>query len=395
MIGLGIKSFIRNILLNIFIIFQLTAVTVTCGALISSAESRYDIYMPFKELLDGEGEIIFIPQGRITDAELRETASKLHKTEYLSASYSAETEIAPLSVSDGYAFHGLPVIIAYDKELLDLYSPEISKGMLAAGECLSGMGSIGEKYRLTLFSAGEERLTTELRVSGVLADKGEILGADSFNTMTVSCRRLTNPYYRSLDEGKGTDTVVLNAEDIRSLGAELIPDGIGVLKYSSPLSDAEKAENDVLLNSFCAHAPFERVRGNTVEDIRSQLMILLPIAVMLVITVCICVVCSGAVKAKKQQHSYAVYALIGANRDRLFLIGMTEMAMCSILSLILSRGISLLLPAFEITSGLTVRADALTVGTALLIAAAAIAAASLISYAMTRRLTIKQLLCRE
>ncbi|MBR6044801.1 MAG: hypothetical protein IKP47_04100 [Ruminococcus sp.] len=397
MIGLGLKNFTRNILMNIFIIIQLAAVIVTCGAFISSAESRFDDYEPFRELLDGDGEIIFIPPGRISCDELAELIPKLHKVQYLDASYTVPAD-AVLPVPEGHTSHGAPVIRAYDDGLISLYSPQTSQGELTKSRdfsCLSGVGNIGDKLLITLYNTEGKPFEAELTVNGVLKDKGCLLGADKFNTMTVNCREIVSPYYRTIDSERNTDTLIVRAEDIRKADGVLMPDGVGVLRYNAPLTDEERENNASILNSFCAHAAFEKVKENTLDSIRSQLMILIPIATMLVITAVACIVSSTAVKTKRQLRNYAIFMLNGADRRRLFLISLSEMSLCGLLALMLARGLYLMLPLFEVSSGLILKTDILTVSAAMLIVLTAVVSACLMTYAMTRRLTVKEQLYSE
>ena len=94
-------------------------------------------------------------------------------------------------------------------------------------------------------------------------------------------------------------------------------------------------------------------------------------------------------------HSYAIFALCGASRRRLFLIGLTETAVCVITALMLSRMLYVIAPHISLTSDLILKTDFPVIAAVILIALLTLAASAIISFVMTNRLSIKTQLYRE
>ena len=399
MILLGFKSFSKNLLLNIFIILQLTAVIVTSKALISNAASRYDDYEPFEELLDGYGEVIYIPPERVTDAsELEEPLSKLCGVKSVYMSYIVPTD-STVTEEAGYSFNGSPVVYAYDDKLLSLCFPELEEGKLKKDDnyiyCLSGISSVGDMLLIKTVSTSDEPITLELNVSGRLADHSQFIGSDHFNVFTENCRDLTRNYYRVLDIELATDTIIVSADEMRKNGIRLVPQNIGVLEYASSLNADERTENDLVLNSFCGHVEFSAVKENTLNEIHSQLVILIPIVTMLVMTAVVSVIASSAVKVRHDLRNYAIYCINGARRSIMVFICFTEIGICAFCSLLLSHLLYIMLQQMDFSKDLIIKDSIISRAVAFAIAALSVMSAIVITHAMTRKESIKEQLYNE
>lgn len=395
MIGYGIKSFAKNLVMNVFIILQLAAVMLTTVAMISNIESRYDVYRPFEGLLDGKGEVVYIPTGKITNPyQLENILNSLTDIEYSAFTYTPQMyDIPAEALSGGYSYSGTPRVLAYDNELLELYLPELESG--SADECISGMSDIGDKLKLGTYSMSGEETELDLNVSGVLSDKSKLLASDKFNTLTVGCKDMLSTYYRALDAGQGRNTLILKSDDLKNEGVLLVPSGFGIVRYNDNISQEAVESNERILNSVGGYASFQKVRENTLDDIYSQLLVIAPIIIMLVLTVLLCIVSTSAIKAKRQMQGYAIFALCGARRGRLFLIGLTETAVCVITALMLSRMLYVIAPHLSLTSDLILKTDFPVIAAVILIALLTLAASAIISFVMTNRLPIKTQLYRE
>ncbi|MBR1384878.1 MAG: hypothetical protein IJ555_13895 [Ruminococcus sp.] len=395
MFGYGIKSFARNIVMNVFIILQLAAVMLTTAAMISNIESRYDVYRPFENLLEGGGELVYIPTGRITDpAQLDETMAGLTGVEGAAFTYTLQLkDTSAAIVQEGYSYSGEPKVYAYDDELLELYLPTLESG--SGAECISGMSRLGERLRLTTYDTEGEPFSFDVTVDGVLADKSKLLASDKFNALTEGCRDLFTTYYRTLDSGQGKNTLILRANELRKAGVPLTPTGLGIIRYSEGISQEAVVENERALNSLGGHISFKNVKENTLDNIHSQLLVIVPIIGMLLLTVLLCIVSTGAIKARRQIHSYAIFALCGARRGRLFLVGLTETAVCVAAALLLSEILYLIAPHLSLTSELILKTDLWVILAVILIAVLTLAASAIIGLAMTLRLPIKAQLYRE
>ena len=302
-------------------------------------------------------------------------------------------DIPAEALTEGYSYSGIPKVLAYDNDLFDLYTPDLESG--SADECVSGMSNIGDKLKLGVYSMSGEETELDLNVSGVLADKSKLLASDKFNTLTVGCKDMLSTYYRALDAGQGRNTLILKADDLKNEGVLLVPSGFGIVRYNNNISQEAVESNERILNSVGGYASFQKVRENTLDDIYSQLLVIAPIIIMLVLTVLLCIVSTSAIKAKRQMQGYAIFALCGARRRRLFLIGLTETAVCVITALMLSRMLYVIAPHISLTSDLILKTDFPVIAAVILIALLTLAASAIISFVMTNRLPIKTQLYRE
>jgi ABC-type antimicrobial peptide transport system permease subunit len=309
---------------------------------VSTVESRFELYRPFENLLSDKGEIIYVNEARLdSDSEFSEVTEKLNNAETVAASYRinfGEMSLNGQTVELNKFYNS----IVYDEELIKLYTPTLDSGKWLGEptdeyiDCVAGIGEAGDILELPVEDINGEYINIKVRICGILADRAKLIKSKEFDTFSENCNNILTPYYKALDSESSGNTIILNASQLDKQGVRLIPSGVGYIKYTDRISDDEQQENQILLNKICGHVSFENVRQNSLDYIKSQMTVLIPILVCALLTALLCIISSTAIETKKQLKNFAIYYINGARWNRIFTVELAEMFINGLLSALIA-----------------------------------------------------------
>lgn len=364
MIKLGLRAFANNIITNIFIIIQLTAVLLIATTAISSANSRYELYRPFEPLFSKKGEVTFaIPDRYVTESDYLSEINKLNKLENAVFSYKVNLGVAhtksgmTINLSNIYTR-----TYAYDKEIIDMYEPKLDSGKWFDGNsgeyisCVVSEGEVGDVMELSFQTPDGSYKTVMGKVCGVISDRSRIMMYSDFDVLTTDCNAIFSTYYKALD-----NIIIFNAEELRKINVNLIPAGYGYVEYSEDITDEDFEKNGLTLSGIGGHITFERLNENSIDNINAQMTMLIPVLVCVLILVIMCIFSSTSIESKKQLRNYAIYYINGARWNRVFMIGLVEMAVNAALSVLISSTLYFLLALLNISENFVLGIDVVSV----------------------------------
>lgn len=206
MLSLGIKEFFRRIYTNIFTALQLSVVFILLISIISSVQSRTELYTPVKDYLDGNGiytMTISAATDIITEKDLKE---KYPDVDCVLASY----------INDAAYQNGEGKIISYNDEIINMYTSKLDEGSWFESSKLSddmlyGVANYSSGLKVndtveienTRYDESDKTFTHpieekfEVKIIGVLSEHAQVFGADTYISEDDDFRNLYADYDES------------------------------------------------------------------------------------------------------------------------------------------------------------------------------------------------------
>ena len=304
MLKLGIKHFTINIVINCFIIIQLSAVFFIILLSVSSYRSRFALYEPISPLLHKKGEIIFVNSEKQKDYEDFNNLVGKNGIKEIALSYVANLGNQSINgqTIDSNLYYNLLIL---DDSLIDLYSPDLSEGNWIQSnmesECVLGHGDIGETIDIPFYTFEGEQITIKYRVCGIISDRSKLIYSTRFDALTENCNDIISTYYRKLDIENNKNTIIIKASMLKKHNIHLKPSGIGYVIY-------------------------ENVDKNSHIFINEQLYILIPVLICTAALAFLCVISSTAIQTKKSLRNYSIYFINGSKWNHLCIISVMQLA---------------------------------------------------------------------
>lgn len=321
MLWLGLKEFFRRIYTNIFTALQLSAVFLILLAIVSSVQSRTEFYLPVKDHLEGEGVYttsISDENGIINEDDL---IKKYPEVDSVFTSYTPDVFYLD---SDGK-------FISYNDEIINMYTPKLESGRwfkssdnsanTLYGVISSGSGlevddtvsvtnvTYDQKTDPTFTHPIEKNLT--VKIIGVLDEKAQVFGADTYITDSDDFRNLYGDY----DESK-MPLLLLSQSQLSKNGVKYTINGNKqIIKYKSGLSDEKIEELNKEFNSVSVMT-LNKFSSASKLYVYEQIIKLLPLLICIVLLVIVSTVSISALNVKGGLKTYSIFYVCGSDRGQ-------------------------------------------------------------------------------
>lgn len=321
MLWLGLKEFFRRIYTNIFTALQLSAVFLILLAIVSSVQSRTEFYLPVKDHLEGEGVYttsISDENGIINEDDL---IKKYPEVDSVFTSYTPDVFYPD---SDGK-------FISYNDEIINMYTPKLESGRwfkssdnsanTLYGVISSGSGlevddtvsvtnvTYDQKTDPTFTHPIEKNLT--VKIIGVLDEKAQVFGADTYITDSDDFRNLYGDY----DESK-MPLLLLSQSQLSKNGVKYsISGNKQIIKYKSGLSDEKIEALNKEFNSVSVMT-LNKFSSASKLYVYEQIIKLLPLLICIVLLVIVSTVSISALNVKGGLKTYSIFYVCGSDRGQ-------------------------------------------------------------------------------
>lgn len=321
MLWLGLKEFFRRIYTNIFTALQLSAVFLILLAIVSSVQSRTEFYLPVKDHLEGEGVYttsISDENGIINEDDL---IKKYPEVDSVFTSYTPDVFYPD---SDGK-------FISYNDEIINMYTPKLESGrwfkssdnsantLYGVISSRSGLEvddtvsvtnvTYDQKTDPTFTHPIEKNLT--VKIIGVLDEKAQVFGADTYITDSDDFRNLYGDY----DESK-MPLLVLSQSQLSKNGVKYsISGNKQIIKYKSGLSDEKIEALNKEFNSVSVMT-LNKFSSASKLYVYEQIIKLLPLLICIVLLVIVSTVSISALNVKGGLKTYSIFYVCGSDRGQ-------------------------------------------------------------------------------
>lgn len=321
MLWLGLKEFFRRIYTNIFTALQLSAVFLILLAIVSSVQSRTEFYLPVKDHLGGEGVYttsISDENGIINEDDL---IKKYPEVDSVFTSYTPDVFYPD---SDGK-------FISYNDEIINMYTPKLESGRwfkssdnsantlygvissrsgLEVDDTVSVINvTYNQKTDPTFTHPIEKNLT--VKIIGVLDEKAQVFGADTYITDSDDFRNLYGDY----DESK-MPLLLLSQSQLSKNGVKYTINGNKqIIKYKSGLSDEKIEALNKEFNSVSVMT-LNKFSSASKLYVYEQIIKLLPLLICIALLVIVSTVSISALNVKGGLKTYSIFYVCGSDRGQ-------------------------------------------------------------------------------
>lgn len=352
----GFRNLKHDLLMNILIILQMTFSFVIVISMISTIVSRFELYNPLKKQLNSKGYFYFADDAplNIKDYKLKSTLEKyLSKESNIFCTYE-------LYLSPENSEHDGAIRMAYEEEFIKSYTPRLADGDWSAMSktpensvvpvAVFGDYKVGD--RITF---GNNTVTPlEAEVVAVIEDGATVFGYPTTVTSNLAedyserdCRRA---YIKHSFEIEERELFIFNIESLKKARKDLdLYEGfLGPIFVTYPPDTPDEIiENDkkIMYDSINVmnDIPLSEMKTESLEYIFSQIYTLFPILICVLILTITGAVSISALSAKRQLKNYAVFYVCGLKWKQCAFINMISMAICTIISFVLSIIVSIIL----------------------------------------------------
>lgn len=351
------REFKKNLFMRIIIILQITIVFFCVVSISSIIGYFYNYYDNYKEYIDSKGILFNLQYIKDDEGILYESSDKVEdvlvKADVVSCYY-------PWSIFKDADENEIELeSIAYDKELLEAYTPELSEGrwlrdnddVIEAVVSYNAYGlKVGDSLKVydTYMLQPEAAMT--VKIVGVLEDGARITGFPEFsmNSMEDYEDIYSDVYSDEYDyePGGGKKPIILMgidninkcmaAYDNHSLERQM--GGLCFVKYSDDITTEEIIENERLLGTYATYNAKEDlsvVRENSIENIKKRIFAILPIFICVFVLTIISATVSCAISIKKQMRDFTIYGICGMNWNKSALISVIDCIYTAVIGMIL------------------------------------------------------------
>ena len=351
------REFKKNLFMRIIIILQITIVFFCVVSISSIIGYFYNYYDNYKEYIDSKGILFNLQYIKDDESILYESSDKVEdvlvKADVVSCYY-------PWSIFKDANENEIELeSIAYDKELLEAYTPELSEGrwlrdnddVIEAVISYNAYGlKVGDSLKVydTYMLQPEAAMT--VKIVGVLEDGARITGFPEFsmNRMEDYEDIYSDVYSDEYDyePGGGKKPIILMgidninkcmaAYDNHSLERQM--GGLCFVKYSDDITTEEIIENERLLGTYATYNAKEDlsvVRENSIENIKKRIFAILPIFICVFVLTIISATVSCAISIKKQMRDFTIYGICGMNWNKSALISVIDCIYTAVIGMIL------------------------------------------------------------
>ncbi len=318
-IKLGYLEFVRNLKINLLIVIEIAAVLITAIFTVSSVRSQLRFYEPLSNYLNSKS-LYIIPEtlsNRVSyDKQLTSYEAIFEKIP------EAERVCAQTYFSFNFTGGSMNVSIrgmGYPEEIVEGFKP-----LLEDGKWLSEVSQedgvvnavVTENYsnlevgdELTAETESGEPIT--VRIVGKIKNSAAIFKKPSGDMSSYKADDFF-PNYLINSDTQNEPYIIVAQEDIDRCGYYYYIDKCALIKLDDSTSDERVEEILSLAMSVGSGMNAESIGENTMDEVKTNLIFLLPIVVGVLLFTIVTTICMSAINAKKQLRSYGVYYICGS-----------------------------------------------------------------------------------
>lgn len=323
----------KYIFVNILIIVQISAVLILNIITVSSVMSRVDDYLPIRKILKQNGKCVYTTGMYSINGEKNIfTVQDILNIKNVSQVYSQYNSSIYPSNTDDYN-----CTYSYSKNMAELYIPEMRKGKWlneanAEAEMLEVV--ISDSYNcdigdiIKFSNLDDDKKEYSAKVIGIISDGTKVLGLGQVSRDYIDFRDMYT---------KNNNYCFFSYEQLakQSIGQNLC--GQIFITYKDNLKDSEILDlNREMYNYGATYGLADEVNINSLNYIKSDIMLIFPITLCLLILTIISEIATAAIQAKKELKTYGVFCVCGSTGERCSLINLGFSGIMSILSVILT-----------------------------------------------------------
>ena len=316
MIKYTIKMMKRNLFINLFVVIQIAVTLFLIVICTSSIMFKIEDYLPLRKLLNKDGKFIITTGTKNYEYgdDNYYTSDDFFKLEDISVNNNKIKEVYGCTSVNIYPANenSSPLIFSYTQNMIDLYTPDIKYGNWlnksdTRSDEIAAVVTYNTKYKVgDLVEFTDSVNHYNFRIIGML-DKT----AQTINTNGDS---KSNYYYTFKDiyQTKNLLEFYVNYEDVKN--AEISQEPIGALfvVYEKGLNDEEKLELNRKLYQFGALMDLSELNQNSIEYLKSDITLILPISLCILILTIINSVAVNAIQTKTNLKAYSIFFICGA-----------------------------------------------------------------------------------
>ncbi len=350
----GLKSFVKNIGFNIFITTQIALCFTACIFTSSALSQKIRYIRVFDDIIDGDGYYIEITNedksgtelfpGDISDKECFSDISPYFDEVSALYAYLTPYEDNPCETYATWSY-------AYRGRLIDEFYPLMQSGRWLSDikpedGCVHAVITEGS-HSLKPGDVIEQGFTTydgdtiilKVKITGILKEGAKLFGisppssGQAWEDTSFESKNIEDAfhnYYRSLYK---QPVIIYNYDELATNNAAAFIKGTAMIPFKKGLTDAQKEEafNSIVKISLRS-VPFKEIKDVTADEVRKQLIILIPIIIGLVILTIISIVSFSAISTMRQLKSYGVLYICGGRWRQCSLISLVGTSECIFLA---------------------------------------------------------------
>lgn len=341
MIWLGYKEFIRRIFTNIFIALQLAAMLFIVISIVSSVNSRTELYLPIKDKLEGDGLYLQASQITFADVATEEELLKLHpEIKDVTCAYTFSFLEKENSVS-AYS-------MAYSDEIIEMYEPKLKSGkwfnlknndddvLYAITDDKHGL-DVGDRITMThAYYPDDDYYSNwieeeyEVEIIGVCGEKSMMFGMDRTFTERDDFRNLYGNYSRE-------ETLLLfSASQLESKGINL---SVGhqrmLINYEDGLSQKQIEDLNMELYRYGQGIELRDFSRVSKLYVYNQIVQLFPILVCIALLLVVSTISVSTLNTKLNLHTFAIYYTLGCTWKKCLGISFVNAFLTSVVSVLM------------------------------------------------------------
>ena len=327
MLKIGFYELKNNIWINILICIQLVIVFVLAIATSSIIVYHYKYYNNFRDYFESDGYLYNLDSFYLNDNDLIATDSedieKLLSHADVVASYEPVVNYYDNN-GDRLEF----VSMAYDREIIDRHTPELSEGLWLNSisedvGCIEAVISqnnynikVGDTIFMNNFFYEYPQKLIKIKIVGVLEDNARIVGYTK-NTYRNS-RDYSDIYCDYSLDNEEIPMLIMSEESIKryheQYEVEAFVKGWVFVTFSDNITETQIIQNEKVLGNYAqiiTKEDLEEIAVKSQVRLREKLIAIFPIFIGVFVLTIISSLCSGAVSVKKQMKNYAIYSICG------------------------------------------------------------------------------------
>ena len=313
---------------------------------------HYKYYNNFRDYFESDGYLYNLDSFYLNDNDLIATDSedieKLLSHADVVASYEPVVNYYDNN-GDRLEF----VSMAYDREIIDRHTPELSEGIwlnsisedVGCIEAVISQNNYNIKVGDTIFMNNifyeYPQKLIKIKIVGVLEDNARIVGYTK-NTYRNS-RDYSDIYCDYSLDNEEIPMLIMSEESIKryheQYEVEAFVKGWVFVTFSDNITETQIIQNEKVLGNYAqiiTKEDLEEIAVKSQVRLREKLIAIFPIFIGVFVLTIISSLCSGAVSVKKQMKNYAIYSICGMPWQRSASISVIATCILAIISFIIS-----------------------------------------------------------
>lgn len=345
-IKLGFLEFIRNLKMNFLIVLEMAVLISVSVFTVSTLMSQLKYYLPLSDYLSEKGFYLWAENiaSHLDQGDYLETVSDIKSKSDKIEKVCAFSRFNGSLIGKKYDVNTSG--IAYNTDLINLYKPLMQEGKwlsevpqskdvlnIVVSENNSGI-NVGDEYEI-LLDNGESNKTVKAKVVGKTVDGAKIFyraGSD-MNSYTAE------DFYKSIyfnPQLSESAYIIADQNQLDEFGVRTYLSKTAFIKLYDSTSDSEVSDIKSIFRKSGGITEGQKVKENSLKDVKTNLIYLLPIIAGTLIFTVVTAVCMSAINAKNQLRNYGIYYVCGSRWKQCSLISLFSSLITSALAVMLA-----------------------------------------------------------